>query len=198
VQLWDSDQGRIMIDSNNVMYKQGSGGKWDKIGNAPSVPQMEIGSEFIKRAGIAFLHAGEMVLPSAAAGMMAESAGAFSNDLLKPIAAASNIAQVAPSDNGLIKTTAAQKEFDRSMELSILQHRANMELFKQITDNTEKSQENLYELLDKMDKLIEQAKKSNEDFVDGDGDEYMGNSIVKLQPSSAYGRINGSAIRNMT
>lgn len=198
VQLWDSDQGRIMIDSNNVMYKQGSGGKWDKIGNAPSVPQMEIGSEFIKRAGIAFLHAGEMVLPSAAAGMMAESAGAFSNDLLKPIAAASNIAQVAPSDNGLIKTTAAQKEFDRSMELSILQHRANMELFKQITDNTEKSQENLYELLDKMDKLIEQAKKSNEDFGDGDGDEYMGNSIVKLQPSSAYGRINGSAIRNMS
>jgi hypothetical protein len=51
-------------------------------------------------------------------------------------------------------------------------------------------------MIDKMEELVVQAKKANEDFGDMDSAEYIGNSSSKIDSMCNYGLVNGSAVRN--
>ena len=199
VKLFDSNLGRIMVDEQNNYYKKDRNNKWQKLGVLPAateIPGFAIGSELIKKAGLAFLHAGEIVLPADISNILADSAGSFTNKLANPIIAASNMAQAAPSENGPVKSATIQQDFDKGMQLAIMHHRTNLELFKEISEHTEESRESLSKMIDKMEELVVQAKKANEDFGDMDSAEYIGNSSSKIDSMCNYGLVNGSAVRN--
>ena len=199
VKLFKSNLGTIMVDEQNNYYKKDTNNKWQKLGVLPAateIPGFAIGSELIKKAGLAFLHAGEIVLPADISNILADSAGSFTNKLANPIIAASNMAQAAPSENGPVKSATIQQDFDKGMQLAIMHHRTNLELFKEISEHTEESRESLSKMIDKMEELVVQAKKANEDFGDMDSAEYIGNSSSKIDSMCNYGLVNGSAVRN--